>query len=159
MAENPGLDVILRGCWRASRPCPGLSAEAVVELQCEALQSNDPDTDDGIQACFRFASPSNRQATGPVERFGTMIKGGYPDLITPQPHDAYVIIPIGPAMHPEDGEDSVPPMRVVVTFTTNRYIWELGWVADEPSVGAGSVGGSDGDGGRCWMTNSVLRWT
>lgn len=46
--------VVTRGCWRLSRPCPSLSAEAVLELQLLALQLNDPAKDDGVATHFAF---------------------------------------------------------------------------------------------------------
>ncbi len=50
-----------------------LSPEQVVRCQMEALRSNDSD-DNGIAIAFRFASPSNKQVTGPLPRFIHMIK-------------------------------------------------------------------------------------
>jgi hypothetical protein len=50
-------------------PRPELSPEQVVQYQAEALQHNDePKTDAGIERAFRFASPSNKQMTGPLEK-------------------------------------------------------------------------------------------
>ena len=63
-------------------PTPELSPEAVVRIQAEALRRNDePAPDAGIATAFRFASPSNRRATGPLARFARMIRGGYSDMI------------------------------------------------------------------------------
>ena len=63
-------------------PSPELSPEAVVRIQAEALQRNDePAPDAGIATAFRFASPSNRRATGPLPRFARMIRGGYPAML------------------------------------------------------------------------------
>lgn len=67
---------------RGPEPSPDLSPEDVVRIQVEALGHNDvPAPDAGIETAFRFASPSNRAATGPLERFARMIRGGYPDMI------------------------------------------------------------------------------
>ncbi|MEL6445437.1 MAG: DUF4864 domain-containing protein [Bacteroidota bacterium] len=58
------------------QPSPDLSPEDVIRLQVEALQRNDePYPDAGIAAAFRFASPANKSATGPLERFSAMVKG------------------------------------------------------------------------------------
>lgn len=64
-------------------PSPDLLPEEVVRIQVEALQHNDePTPDAGVEAAFRFASPDNRAATGPVERFARMVKGPvYGDMI------------------------------------------------------------------------------
>ncbi len=55
------------------QPGPGLSPAEVVKIQVEALQQND-EADSGIEVTFRFASPSNRLATGPLFRFKEMVK-------------------------------------------------------------------------------------
>ena len=64
-------------------PSPDLSAADVVRIQVEALQANDdPHPDAGIEAAFRFASPGNRAATGPLPRFARMVKGPvYGDML------------------------------------------------------------------------------
>ena len=47
-------------------PRPELSPQQVVQYQVDALQQNDdPKSDAGIERAFRFASPSNKQVTGP----------------------------------------------------------------------------------------------
>jgi Domain of unknown function (DUF4864) len=56
-------------------PRPELSPEEVVRYQAEALQHNDePRLDAGIERAFRFASPSNKQMTGPLEKFIRIVK-------------------------------------------------------------------------------------
>ena len=55
------------------QPSPDLSPEEVVKIQVEALQHNDDD-DTGIEVTFRFASPANKQVTGPLMRFIHMVK-------------------------------------------------------------------------------------
>ena len=64
-------------------PRAGLTPGQVVEIQVEALQFNDrPSKDAGIATTFKFASPGNRQVTGPLERFAQIVKGpGYRPLI------------------------------------------------------------------------------
>jgi hypothetical protein len=57
------------------RPNPSLAPAAVVHIQLQALASNDvPYADAGIEVTFRFASPNNRRVTGPLEKFGRMVK-------------------------------------------------------------------------------------
>jgi hypothetical protein len=64
-------------------PKPELTPEQVIEIQLEALRKNDvPTPDAGIATTFRFASPSNRKVTGPLERFSTIVKSpGYKPMI------------------------------------------------------------------------------
>ena len=65
-------------------PKPGRqhAPEQVVEIVIEALRENDTDGDNaGIATVYRFASPENRQQTGPLERFSRMIRSGYGDML------------------------------------------------------------------------------
>jgi Domain of unknown function (DUF4864) len=56
-------------------PRPELSPTEVVLYQVAALQQNDePKSDAGIERAFRFASPSNKQVTGPLEHFVQIVK-------------------------------------------------------------------------------------
>lgn len=74
--------LVLLGCATTSEleeiseasPTPELSPREVVELQLRAFRAND-EADQGIGIAFRFASPRNRRATGPVGRFAQMMKG------------------------------------------------------------------------------------
>ncbi len=59
----------------AAQPNPNLSPEQVITIVLEALQRNDEQApDSGIATAFRFASPGNRAATGPLERFIQLVK-------------------------------------------------------------------------------------
>lgn len=56
------------------RPSPLLSPAEVIGLQLAALKHNDtPHPDAGIATAFGFASPSNRAATGPLDRFTLLV--------------------------------------------------------------------------------------
>lgn len=58
----------------APAPSPSLTPDAVVKLQVEALQTNDrPQPDAGIARVWAFASPANKQQTGPLPRFAAMV--------------------------------------------------------------------------------------
>ncbi len=67
----------------APTPNPDLMPDRVIEIQLEALQHNDvPTRDAGIATTFGFASPGNRKATGPLDRFAQIVKGpGYRPMI------------------------------------------------------------------------------
>ena len=57
------------------QPSPNLSPVEVVDIELKALQSPDvPRPNAGIWTVFQFASPGNRQVTGPYGRFIGMIK-------------------------------------------------------------------------------------
>ncbi len=57
-------------------PAPELSPQDVVHIQIAALGQNNAE-DEGIALTFKFASPSNKRFTGPLERFTRMIKSNY----------------------------------------------------------------------------------
>lgn len=76
-ASNPDALTSIRG----QQPDPTLAPEDVVQLQLTAFANNN-EVDEGIEIGFRFASPSNRSLTGPVERFGRMLRSSYPEMLT-----------------------------------------------------------------------------
>lgn len=62
----------------ATGPDPELSPADVVRAQLAGFRA---DSDAGIAQAFAFASPRNRSATGPVERFSKMIREAYDELL------------------------------------------------------------------------------
>ncbi|WP_435007694.1 DUF4864 domain-containing protein [Tundrisphaera lichenicola] len=63
--------------WAADAPGPNpnLTPGEVVEIQVEALRTNDkPARDAGIAITFSLASPGNRRVTGPLEHFAQIVK-------------------------------------------------------------------------------------
>lgn len=63
-------------------PATDYSPQEVVRIVIEALGNNGTlGADEGIATVFRFASPGNRANTGPLERFTTMIKRGFSDML------------------------------------------------------------------------------
>ena len=61
-----------------SRTAPHLSLSPldVVKIVMNALQKNDePSKNRGIAVTFNFASPANKNVTGPIERFFNMVSG------------------------------------------------------------------------------------
>jgi hypothetical protein len=58
-----------------AQPDPDLSPRQVVKIQVQALGRNrELGGDEGIAIAFRFASEANRQVTGPLERFASMLR-------------------------------------------------------------------------------------
>lgn len=56
------------------QPTPELTPSEVVRIQLDALQHNDqPGSEDGVKTAWNFASPGNKQATGPLPRFIRMV--------------------------------------------------------------------------------------
>ena len=69
------IDLPRLGADRLVFPDPALTPEKVVETQLAGLA--DPAANGvGILQCFTLASPANRAATGPLERFGAMVRQG-----------------------------------------------------------------------------------
>ena len=123
------------------QPSPDLSPEAVVRLQVEALQRNDePHSDAGIEAAFRFASPANRRATGPLERFTAMVKGPAYGAMLGFERAEYGEMRV-------DGDRAA--QRVVLVQPDGRRVSYV--------FGLSKQRGGTYD--ECWMTDSVLRET
>ena len=58
------------------KPNKDISPKQVVEIQLKGLMNNDKDfMDSGIEQTWNFAHPANKQVTGPLPRFKTMLKG------------------------------------------------------------------------------------
>merc|ERR1711988_499530 len=78
-----GIEVVAEQCWRLHSPNPGLTAQDVVEMQILALGAARDESAfiEGINKCFEYASPANKQNTGPAQRFGHMIRCGYPAML------------------------------------------------------------------------------
>ncbi len=112
-------------------PDPALTPEEVVSIQLGALQNNDdPEPDAGIAQTFALAHPSNQAVTGPLERFGKMIRlPAYAPLIGHRTHTIERLT----------ADDQRVRMRVVIELQngkTLQYLWEVRRVLDGPNSGA-----------------------
>ncbi|KAG1680136.1 hypothetical protein FOA52_000249 [Chlamydomonas sp. UWO 241] len=136
-------------CWRlksivgepdnsefAAAPGLDVGPEAVVAGQLDALRQRD------VARVFAFASPDNRAATGPVERFGEMLESPmYKALL---------------------GHSNAETLRRI-QLTPDTYAEVVGVVSDNTGVGrpasfvyVWSVGKVQGEAqGGLWMTNNV----
>ncbi len=121
------------------QPSPDLTPNEVVRLQLQAFKRNDePTPDSGIEIAFRFASPSNREVTGPLPRFVELVK-----------NPAYVPL-LGhrsASQSPIEIKDDVARQRVRVTDkdgATAIFIFTLSKQTQAPYAG-------------CWMTDGVER--
>ena len=119
-------------------PTPGLGPGDVVQAQLDALEHNDdPVPDAGVKTAYNFASPANRRATGPFDRFRRMVHNRrYRPMVD---FDDAVA---GPVEHDTDGEVAV--QRVTITGTGGRtmtYVFRL------------SPGDDEYEG--CWLTDAV----
>jgi len=123
----------------APRPTPELSPEEVVSIQLEALRNNDsPIRDAGIATTFLFASPANRVATGPIDRFADLVKtSAYRAMIN------HRRVERGPMR--VEGDDA--RQRVVVWSATGTRVAYMFALSRQRG------GAYDG----CWMTDGVTR--
>ncbi|MDF9795897.1 hypothetical protein OKW21_001160 [Catalinimonas alkaloidigena] len=56
-------------------PLPSLGPQEVVNIQLQAMQNNNqPYENHGIEVAFRFASPSNKENTGPLNQFIKLVQ-------------------------------------------------------------------------------------
>ncbi|MFP4091812.1 MAG: DUF4864 domain-containing protein [Cyclobacteriaceae bacterium] len=123
-----------------TKPEPGLSPQKVVALQIEALQHNDhPYPDHGIEVAYTFASPENRQNTGPLERFTQMVRNEtYESLLHFQQYGLDDI----------QVEGDVAVQKVTLIDANDQpavYFFQLSRQKDGPYE-------------DCWMTDSVIRY-
>lgn len=122
-----------------STPDSTLSPAEVVRLQVRALGDNDtPYEGAGIEAAFNFASPANKQATGPLSRFRTLFDTAqYGPMIDHQ----------GATYSPPQVDADVARMGVILTTgdgTRVGYLFQLSKQTAPPYEG-------------CWMTDAVQR--
>lgn len=122
-----------------AQPKPDLLPEQVITIQLQALQHNDtPEKDSGIAVAFRFASPANQAATGPLPKFILLVKNPLY-----QPMLNHRSVERGPMKI--DGDEA--QQRVTLVSATGEkavYIFTLSKQADGPYK-------------DCWMTDGVER--
>ena len=118
------------------QPNPELSPEQVVKIQVQALQQNDSE-DRGIEITFRFASPANKQFTGPIGRFKRLVKNpAYRPMLN---HKAAEYDPIDLA-----GETASQRVTIIdANGNATVYLFTLSKQSGPPCEG-------------CWMTDSVV---
>ena len=138
----------------ADQPLSDLTPIQVVEAQLAALQRGD------VEVCFRFASPNNKRATGPWQRFELMVRQtpAYAPLVGCKEFAVVGAIPVGTegyrcrvrvwpaagATMPrlsldDDGMPIAPPVL--------DYDWQLSQQPDD-SIDYTTAG--------CWMVDAVM---
>jgi hypothetical protein len=133
--QRPGVDP--KGPTTLPSPKPELSPKAVTKIVLDALSKNDAN-DTGIKTTFKFASPGNQQATGPIERFIPMVKSPqYAPLVNSRSVEVRELTV---------DEDSAAELAVVTDSNGDKafFIFQLSKQAD-------------GDLKDCWMTDGVMR--
>jgi hypothetical protein len=118
-------------------PRPELTPEQVVQYQVTALQHNDdPKPDAGIERAFRFASPSNKQATGPLANFVRIVKS---PLYSPMLNSLSSLI-VGSEL--KDGQAKIA-MKIV--GADGRHVTYVFVLSKQ----------NEGEFDNCWMTDGV----
>ena len=118
-------------------PRPELSPEQVVGYQVTALQHNDePQSDAGIERAFRFASPANKQMTGPLEKFVRIVKS---PVYSPMLNNRSSLI-VGSQV-----QDDQAKIAVKVVAADGRQVIYLFALSKQ----------ADGEFINCWMTDAV----
>lgn len=118
-----------------AEPAPSLAAQEVVRIQLAALRSSD---EAGIETAFRFASPGNRAVTGPLARFGRMVRSApYAPLL------GHRSATLGEAMALRDGALAVPVVITAADGSAHGFVFLLSRQGDASCDG-------------CWMTDGVV---
>jgi hypothetical protein len=124
----------------ALTPHPGRAPGDVVRIQLNALAKNDnPYKDAGIETTFRFASPANKQATGPLSRFIRML---YNPLYSPMLDNqaaSYGDLIV-------EGDRARQP--VILMTADDQRVGYMFFLSKQKG----------GPFDQCWMTDSVIRF-
>lgn len=135
----PSVSAMTASSDSLPEPAPDLSLTEVVRLQVEALGTNDtPYEDAGIEAAFAFASPANKRATGPLDRFHRLFD---------TPAYGPMIDHAGATYSDPQVEGKMARMGVILTTAQGErvgYLFRLSKQEGEPHAG-------------CWMTDAVRR--
>lgn len=119
-------------------PGPALGPAQVVEYQVNALQHNDdPHADAGIERTFRFASPSNKSFTGPLEHFVSILKS---------PAYLPMINNLASSVTESQIEGDLATVAIRITPAEGPQQTYLFVLSKQ----------HDGDFDNCWMTDSVV---
>jgi hypothetical protein len=120
-------------------PSPDLSPERVVQFQVEALRHNDdPKPDAGIEKTFRFASPTNKLATGPLEKFTKIVRS---------PTYAPMLNSLSTAITWSQVEGREARVAVAIEGGDGAHVGYLFILSKQ----------MEGEFRGCWMTDGVIR--
>ena len=120
------------------KPNSNIKPAEVVKIQLLGLQkNNDVFEDSGIEQTWNFAHPNNKKATGPLDKFKTMIKGNnYQMMIN---HISHTITQIR-------GGDNWAQFEVII-LDKNKIYHKFNWQVEKYK--------EDGPLKDCWLTTMV----
>lgn len=132
--DAEAIDTVAASVASLIHPDPSFTPEDVVRIQLCGL--SDDNRAHGVMQCMHFASPDNRAVTGPLERFGKMVRNHeFRCLSAP---DRFLI----GSSHIVKGN-----ARVLVTLINTQqfssFVWVLSKQTAPPYEG-------------CWMTDAVF---
>jgi hypothetical protein len=117
-------------------PSAQLQPEDVIRIVVEALGKNDQN-DSGIRTAWKFASPDNQRATGPIERFIPMVKSpAYAPLLN------FKSVTYGPFQ-----EQHGQAMRAIRITQTDGKIYYFVFALSRQTNGPMK---------DCWLTDGVM---
>ena len=117
-----------------TKPSPEYSPQEVVEIQLAAM--TDANRSQGTLQCMTFASPGNRIVTGPLERFGRMLRS---DKYLPLSDSEGTAV--GSPLFQEGAA------RILVTVITKGQLHSYIWVLRKQDAAPFQ---------DCWMTEGVF---
>ena len=120
------------------KPNSNIKPSEVVKIQLLGLQkNNDVYEDSGIEQTWNFAHPNNKKATGPLDKFKTMIKSNnYQMMIN---HLSHTITQIR-------GGDNWVQFEVII-LDKNKIYHKFNWQVEKYK--------EDGPLKDCWLTTMV----
>lgn len=120
-------------------PSPALSPQQVVKFQLDSLRQNDePAPNTGIERSFRFASPSNKEVTGPLEHFAELVRS---------PAYAPLLYSLGADLTQAEVSDDQARIFVRVTSASGSVLSYVFLLSRQ----------KEGEYRDCWMTDGVIR--
>ena len=121
------------------QPSPSLTPQEVVQVQIDALRRNDiPSADAGIKRSFRFASPSNRLVTGPIDHFIEIVRS---------PAYSPLLNSISATVADSQVEGEQAKVLVQIVSGSGREVYYLFLLSKQ----------QNGEYRGCWMTDAVIR--
>ena len=120
------------------KPNSGIEPIQVVKIQLRGLKNNDQlYKDGGIEQTWEFAHPKNRQFTGPLTKFKSMIKGDdFSMLLNHKEHKVKEVF----------SSDDVATFEVIVLNSDKEY-FKFKWQVEKFK--------KEGTLKNCWLTTAV----
>lgn len=121
-------------------PVPSITPQQVVDIQLKAMQQNDhPYEDHGIEVAYRFASPSNKESTGPLADFAALVRHeSYHSLLNFQRYGLDDIM--------IEGDKAIQKVTLIdADDQPVVYYFKLSIQQESPFT-------------NCWMTDGVVRY-